>query len=80
MIGIAGFQCPSTTANRRTLNHRVSLKRNRWGETHKLLLTRLAGKREVHMRMFGESFAAVYAVAHIATQYVGIVVAKRKRW
>ena len=50
------------------------------GETHKLLLARLAGKREVHMRMFGESFAAVYAVAHIATQYVGIVVAKRKRW
>lgn len=38
------------------------------GETHKLLVTRLAGKREVHMRMIGESFAAVYAVAHIAAQ------------
>ncbi len=29
--------------------------------------------------MVGEALAAVYAVAHIATQQVGIVVAKRKR-
>jgi hypothetical protein len=65
--------------NRRTLNHRVSLKRNRRGETHKLLLTRLAGKREVHMRMIGESFAAVYAVAHIATQLCAMWFAKRTR-
>jgi hypothetical protein len=49
------------------------------GETHKLLPTRLAGNREVHMLMMANLLIVVYAVAHIATQHVGIVVAQRTR-